>query len=263
MMKLILSEWLKTKRTAVRWLTFWMPVIYAALIIGYVALRGIDNNTQTLVFQIFFEAWTAFVIPLGVGILSGFIVHQEELAGRFNGFLSSKISRPGLYWGKFILLFLTMTINTLIATVVLCAGFNLFPGVLIGWPIFIASAILVIFGTLPLLALHLLVSFAWGMGTSIVISISGLLMAALIGATSLGDKIWPFIPWAWPVRLAMLPGYYLQFAPGMKVPPEAISSGFVLNQLAAGLVAVTICLAAALIGGFIWFNKWEGRESYE
>jgi ABC-2 type transport system permease protein len=240
-----------------------MPVVYAALIIGYVALRGIDSNTQTLVFQIFFEAWTAFVIPLGAGILSGFIVHQEELAGSFNGFLSSKVSRHGLYLGKFSLLLLTMTISTFIATVVLCAGFNVFPGVLIGWPIFIASAILVIVGTIPLLALHLWASFAWGMGASIGISIGGLLMAALMGATSLGDKIWPFIPWAWPVRLAMLPGAYLQFTPDMQVAPEAISSGFVLNQLATGLVAAAICLVAALIGGIVWFNKWEGRKSYE
>ncbi len=263
-MKLLSSEWLKTKRTAVRWLTFCMPVVYGLLIIGYVALRGIDENTQMLVFQSFFEGWTAFIIPLGAGILSGFIVHQEELAGSFNGFLSSKVSRHSLYLGKLSILILTMTASTFIATVVLCVGLNVvFPGVLIGWPIFIAAAILVVIGTIPLLALHLWASFAWGMGASIGISIGGLLMAALVGATSLGNKIWQFIPWAGPVRLAKQAGAYLQFTPDMQVAPEIISSGFVLNQLATGLVAVAVCLVAALIGGIVWFNKWEGRKSYE
>lgn len=262
-MKLISSEWLKTKRTAIRWLMFCMPVFYATLMLGYFALRGGNSHTQTLVFQIFFEAWTVFIIPFSAGISSGFIVHQEELAGNFSGFLTSKPSRHELYGGKFILLSLIMTISTLIATIVFGAGFHVFPSVLIGWPIFAASAILVIIATIPLLALHLWASFAWGMGASIGISIGGLLMAALMGATSLGDKIWPFIPWAWPSRLSMLPRAYLQFTPDMQVAPDAIASGFVLNQLATGLAAVTTCLVAALIGGIVWFNKWEGRRSYE
>lgn len=262
-MKQLSSEWLKTRRTAVRWLTFCMPVVYAALIIGYIALRGTDENTKILVFQIFFEGWTAFVIPLGAGILSGFIVHQEELAGNFNGFLSSKVSRYQLYWGKFILLVLTMTASTLIATAVLCVGLKILPGVLISWPIFIAAAILVVIGTVPLLALHLWASFAWGLGASIGISIGGLLMAALIGATSLGNEIWPFTPWAWPVRLAKLPGAYLMFTPDRQLPPEIISSDFIIDQLSMGLVAATICFVVALIGGSIWFNRWEGRKSYE
>lgn len=260
-MKILYAEWLKTKRTAVRLLTFCMPVVYAALIIGYFALRGIDKNNQTLVFQAFFEVWTACIVPLGIGILSGLIVHYEELAGNFNGLLSSKVSRYSLYWSKFILLVLIMTASTLIATIGVWIGLDVFLGFSIGWLIFIAASILAIIGTMPLLALHLWASFRWGMGASIGISIGGLLMAALMGATSLGDKIWQFIPWTWPVRLAILPGAYLQFAEDMQFPPEVISSGFVLNQLVMGLAASSLCLVAALIGGFIWFNRWEGRKS--
>ncbi len=260
-MKILYAEWLKTKRTAVRLLTFCMPVVYAALIIGYFALRGIDKNDQTLVFQAFFEVWTACVVPLGIGILSGLIVHYEELAGNFNGLLGSKVSRYSLYWSKFILSVLIMTASTLIATIGVGIGLDVFLVFSIGWSIFIAASILAIIGTMPLLALHLWASFRWGLGASIGISIGGLLMAALMGATSLGDKIWQFIPWTWPVRLAILPGAYLQFAEDMQFPPEVISSGFVFNQLVMGLAASSLCLVAALIGGFIWFNRWEGRKS--
>jgi len=177
MMKILYAEWLKTKRTAIRLLTFCMPVVYAALIIGYFALRGIDKNTQILVFQGFFEVWTVCVIPLGIGILSGLIVHYEELAGNFNGLLSSKVSRNSLYWSKFLLSVLIMTASTLIATIVLGVGIDVFLGVSIGWPIFIAASILAIIGTIPLLALHLWASFRWGMGASIGISIGGMLMS--------------------------------------------------------------------------------------
>ena len=263
MMKILYVEWLKTKRTVIRLLTFCMPVVYAALIIGYITLRGIDKNNQTLVFQGFFEVWTVCVIPLSIGILSGLIVHYEELAGNFSGLLSSKVSRYGLYWAKFLLLILIMTASTLIATIVLGAGLDVFLDVSISWPIFIAASILAIIGTIPLLALHLWAGFRGGMGESIGISIGGLLMAALMGATSLGDRIWQYIPWTWPVRLAKLPGAYLQFTEDMQFPPEVISSGFVLNQLEMGLTASSLCLVASLIGGIIWFNRWEGRKSYD
>lgn len=262
-MKILYAEWLKTKRTAVRLLTFCMPVVYTALIIGYFALRGIEKNNQTLVFQAFFEVWTVCVIPLGIGILSGLIVHYEELAGNFNGLLSCKVSRYCLYWSKFLLLVLIMTTSTLIATIGLGVGLDVFLGFSISWLIFIAASILAVIGTIPLLALHLWAGFKWGMGASIGISICGLLMAALMGATSLGNKIWQFIPWTWPVRLTILPGTYLQFAEDMHFPPKIIFSGFVLKQLSMGLAASSLCLVAALIGGFIWFNKWEGRKSYD
>jgi len=263
MMTLLSAEWLKTKRTAVRWLTFAMPAVVAAMVTGYVALRGADRRTPALVFQIFFESWAAWIIPLCAGFLSGYMAHQEETAGHFTGFLGSKAARHRLYGSKFGLLVLSMTASTFIATVMLGMGIYLFERVTIEWPVFLAASILVMTGTVPILALHLWASFRWGMGASIGMGIGGLLLAALMGATSLGDRIWPFIPWAWPVRLAVLPGAYLQYTAEMSSPPEAISSGYVLHQLATGLAAASVCLALALAGGLVWFNRWEGRRTYE
>lgn len=261
MIHLLSSEWLRTKRTAVRWIVFCLPVAFAALIIAYMMLR--DAPTQQFAFQVFFEAWTAFIIPLGVGVIPAFIVHEEELAGGFCGFLSTDTPRYKLYMGKFILLFLFLSISTLIATFAFCTGIRVsIPGG-VSNIMFMAAAILVIFATLPLLALHLWVSFAWGMGASIGVSISGLLLAALVGTTSLGDKIWLFIPWAWPSRLAKLPGTYLELSAGMMAPPEAISSGLVFRELTQGTIAVTVCFVVALAGGIIWFNRWESRKCYE
>ncbi len=45
-----------------------------------------SGSTQEFAFEGFFTVWTVFIIPIGVGILAGFIVQEEELAGNFNGF---------------------------------------------------------------------------------------------------------------------------------------------------------------------------------
>lgn len=257
-MKSLSSEWIKTKRTPIRWLTFLAPVVFAALVIWYYSMRKITVDTQISIFQTFFGVWATMVIPLGAGLISGLMIQQEELAGSFNGFLGSKLPRHCLYFGKFAMLFLSSTGSILLATLSLVIGFSVILKISIPWSAFIVAAIMAIIGAIPLLAFHIWISFAWGMGASIGIGGFGLLIAALM-ATSLGDKVWQFVPWAWSVRLSMLPGAYLLYKPDY--PTEIISSRFLINQAIIGLLPVAVFSVVMLLGGLVWFKKWEGRKS--
>ncbi|MBC2576282.1 lantibiotic immunity ABC transporter MutG family permease subunit [Peptostreptococcus canis] len=264
MVRLISSEWMKTKRTMVRWINFFLPLLISGCIIGYVALRGMSSDFQMTTFQTFFEIWTIFVIPIGVGILAGYVVHQEELASSFNGFLSLRLPRYKLYLVKFFPLSIIIMISTFLATIVFYIGITLiFPELSNIWLFFLIAAILVIIGTLPIIAIHLWVSFAWGTGVSIGIGICGLLMAGLIGRTSLGNSIWQFIPWTVPVRLVKNLSPYLLFSANMTTPPPLVSSGWAVKQFLIGITSVGVCLFIVLLCGMIWFSKWEGRKYYE
>ena len=258
-MKILVSEWIKTKRTPIRWLTFLTPVIFTALIVWYFSLRTITVETQISIFEAFFESWTALVIPLGTGLISGIMIHQEELAGGFNGFLGSKLPRRSLYLGKLTMLILLASTSTLLAVLVLVAGLSFILKISVSWPTFLAAAVMAIIGNLPLFAFHLWISFAWGMGASIGIGSGGILIAALM-ATNLGNKIWPFVPWAWPVRLSGLAGVHLLYLPGMKLSHETLDSGFIKVQALKGLIPAAVLFVALLAGGLVWFNRWEGRK---
>ena len=259
MLNLLLSEWLRTKRTAVRWLTFCMPVIFSLCTAAYLAAR--EGSAQAFAFEGFFTIWTVFIIPAGIGVLAGFIVQEEELAGNFSGFLGTGLSRVRLYAGKFLLLFFCVAVCTFIAVLLLCAGMKAaMPAGVTVW-VFVAGATLTVIGTLPLLALHLWISFAWGMGASVGISFGGLLMAAILGLTGLGSGLCPLIPWTWPVKLGMLPGtYFLKHT--VSLPQAEITSGLI-KTASTGLSAAAAGLIVFLIGGMIWFNIWDGRKSYE
>ncbi len=262
MISVLSSEWIKTKRTAIRWLIFLIPVLFSLAGVAYISMR--NDLEEIYVFQGFFTAWAALVVPLAISILAAFIIQEEELAGNFTGYLSTSISRKTLYAGKFWMLFLCNTVSTMIALIVFCIGMSIAsPGTVNGWVMFLFAMILELFGTLPLLALHLWISFAWGTGASIGTGMGGLVTAAVIGTTILGDKVWMFIPWAWPYRLAKLPGAYLGFTVGMNMPPIEIASGAVLQQLIIGMVTILVCLVVCYVGGVKWFNKWEGRKHYE
>lgn len=126
-----------------------------------------EGSTQAFAFEGFFTIWTVFIIPAGIGILAGFIVQEEELAGNFSGYLGTGLSRVRLYAGKFLLLFFCVAVCTFIAVLLLCAGMRAaMPAGVTVW-VFVAGATLTVIGTLPLLALHLWICFAWGMGASV------------------------------------------------------------------------------------------------
>lgn len=253
-MRLLSSEWLRTKRTAVRWLTFLMPVVVSLCTVAYLALRS--DSTQAFAFEGFFTIWSGLIIPIAVGVLAGTVVHEEELAGNFIGFLGAGISRMKLFLGKFLLLLSCMTICTLLAALVLGGGMELFVPCGADLRLFLLAAVLISVGTLPLLALHLWVSFAWGMGASIGISFGGLLMAVLFGTTSLGADVWEFIPWTWPVKLGLLPGtVFIETA--QNVSANTVNTGTV------ALIAASVALTALLLCGALWFTKWEGRNTSE
>lgn len=261
-MKILLSEWIKTKRTPTRWLTFLVPIIFSLFVIWYISIRPMTPDIPIFLFEIFFMVWTVIIIPLGAGLISGLMIHQEELAGSFTGFLGTKLPRRDLYLGKFIMLIFLAAVSIIIGVLTLILGISFIPNMSMFWPIFIIATLMAIIGVIPLLAFHLWISFAWGMGASIGIGGGGLLIAA-ITATGLGDKIWYFIPWAWPVRLSMLPGAYLLYKSDMNFPPEIISSGIIIKQAINGLIPAAIFLVIMLVGGIIWFKRWEGRKVYE
>lgn len=251
MIGVLSSEWLKTKRTAIRWITFFIPVVIALCVVFYLIAR--PEVTYKFVFEGYFTVWTAIIIPVGVSLLSGFIIHEEELAGEFNGFLNTGVSRIKLYLGKFFILIFCIAVSTFISSLIICVGMNIVIPDEVNISLFMMASLLAVIGTLPILAIHLWVSFSWGMGASIGISMGGILMAALIGGTSLGNKIWMFVPWAWPVKMSMFPSIYLQTFSSTSIYPRAES------QLIGALNLTGIGLVIFLIGGILWFNRWEGR----
>lgn len=255
MRMLLWAEWLKTKRSALRWLVLFLPVLMGLVLTWYVAGRPwIDGSSA---FSGFFSCWAALALPFLASIIAGQLAAEEEGAGSFMGLLLSAKPRVQLYLSKLLALFVALAVATFLVTAVFCGGLWLggYDNTLLG---FYAEAALVSWlAVLPLAALHLWLAFAAGLGVSVGVGIGGVLVAAMIGGTLLGDGIWPFVPWAWPLRLAMIPSI-LQ------------SSQLNAAQLARlSAQSDWACILAAL-GGIVvtaasvwWFSRWEGRHTGE
>ena len=244
LLRLMRADWLKMRRTPLRPAVLAAPAAYALLILLYFANRRISPELPREMAGVFFEGWTV-LLPLAVGVLAGLLALQEEHAGNFAALLGSAAPRPVVYAARLLLLALIHAGSALCAAALLLAGMRAgldLPRTEAG-PVF-AAALLAAAGSLPIIALHLWLGLAAGWGASVGAGGAGLLVAAIVGATPVGDRIWPCMPWAWPVRLAQVP-----FAPD---PPH--------GEPAKGLLFSLLLFAVLAAGGMAWFCRWEGRR---
>lgn len=254
-MSVLKTEWLKLKRTLIKWLVFGLPVLLSSLLVWYFSNRKITPTLELSIFSTFFQVWAALVVPVGTGLLAGLMVQQEERAGDCWNLLSSKTSRTRVYLGKLGMQILLSSISTAFALGTLLLGLRYVLQLPVSCFSFLVAALIVEATTIPLLALHLWISLAWGMGPSIGMGGGGLLLGALM-VTPLGDAVWPYIPWGWPVRLWVLPLFYLAKSKGISLSEDL----FTLLMVKGSLYAV-VFLLLLLVGGLVWFNKWEGRKT--
>lgn len=252
MIRVVLSEWLKTKRTIIRWLIFFLPLCFSACMAAYCAYRA-DLSVE-FIYEAFYMVWAALMMPVGIGVITGYYIYEEEAAGDFNNLLNIVVPKGKLYLGKFFLSVISLTICTILTTLMICIGLKVVRSGNIGAVLFLAASLLAVCGSLPILAVHVWVSFTWGMGASAGLGIAGILMAVLMGTTSLGDKLWYVLPWTYPVKMAMFPM-------SLSLMSEAASG--VIRQFVLAVVLSIVFSIIFLAGGLAWFHNWEGPKSSE
>lgn len=257
---LLSSDWLKTKHTAIRLIVIAAPLLYALAMLAYFYNFRIAADIQSKIYEVFFQAGTIF-LPILIGLLAGLLCAQEEHAGNFNSMLGQAAPRFLIYFAKLLQLALLSAAVLFGAIFILLLGMNLVLRIEhIEYGLFLQGGALALIGVLSLLPLHLFLSLGYGQGASIGAGGAGFLIAGIIGTTTIGDAIWQFVPWAWPIRLSWLP---MIFMPGIQLPENIVPSTFYLQQMVKGLVPSIAVFIFFTVCSIIWFYRWEGRKSYE
>lgn len=241
--RLIRADWLKTRRTPIRWVVFALPVGYALTLLWYFSTFRVTPELPSKVYEAFFEAWCVS-LPLIYGLLTGLMGLQEEQAGGFRVLLGIPSARIRIYGSKLLLLIGVAFGSPLVSATIVVLGMKFGMGVEnIHAEVFYVGALLSAAGSMALGACHLWLGFAFGFGASVGVGGAGFLTAAIIGVTSVGDGIWGAVPWAWPVRLAMHP--------------------LASVDLPKGLLYACSLFAVVTVLSLLWFQRWEGRKREE
>ncbi|MGZ7443137.1 lantibiotic immunity ABC transporter MutG family permease subunit [Paenibacillus sp. TH7-28] len=261
LLRILCTDWLLTKRTGYRWLVFAAPPLAAGILLWYYSGRPLTPGLANSMYDAFFQLITS-ALPLAIGLLSGMLAIQEEQAGRFGGLLGRRQPRALSYAGKLLMVMLPIGCGILAATLLLVIGMGTLLGIAnADAGFFLAGAAYAALGSLALCALHIWLALAFGMGASAAAGGAGFLLAAIVGATAIGERIWTFVPWAWPVRLSLLP--LMQQQPEFQQGQGALALELYLRQANTALLLALAAFIVLTICGTIWFVRWEGRKTYE
>jgi len=256
LIRMLGADWMKTKRTPIRLIAYITPIAYSICMIMY----NKNNKLQIQNYDTFFNAM-AIILPIGIALISALICEQEENAGNFNGLLSIPASRTKIYISKLITLILIITIDIIVSTIMMVGGLRFILHMeSIDYKIFLQGSLFISFASIALCSLDLLISFMFGMGASIGIGAMGVLIAAILGATPVGDKVWEIIPWTYPARIGLLPGVFIN---GVYIPTSTTASEYFNVQFQKGILSIGIFFILITALGIIWFERWEGKKSYD
>lgn len=249
MIKAMYSEWLKYKRTSIPWLLTIPPFVVVFISTYYVSLNNIDSDTWIQLLDFTNQIWSGVWLPLGWGLIAGLAANIETTSGNWRSLRVRSQSPYKLYGAKILVLAVQTFLSTLLLFILLfIAGGILEIPLDYPWREFSVVMIVNWISGMPLFLFSLWIGEMFGWAISVGFGVFGILAASIIGATIVGNDIWVFIPWAWPVRLVYM-GYALVNNNSHLLAPS--------NIFWSVLIAV-ICLSILItISSIKWFHRKE------
>ncbi|MCB2314144.1 lantibiotic immunity ABC transporter MutG family permease subunit [Clostridium tagluense] len=240
LLRCIKSDFYKLRHTSILWIHLLIPLAGALIFLLYYHMT---SKSSIMDISTYLEA-LAIAFPLLIGLISGIVIEQEQQAGNFQVLLTTSKLKCTTYLSKLILLLLLGFFSVALAVGTFALGFHVVPHLF-----YLKAAGALFIGNIVIYILHVFISIQFGKGASAGIGVSGSLISALM-LTGLGDNIWHFIPWSWSGRFCD----YLVF--------ELVSHSVALDTK-QGVFIMLFALCITFVASLFWFQKWEGRKSYE
>lgn len=236
-----LSNFIKFKRTPIFLLHFLLPIVITLVFLYYYTIGGYRIIADVRVFFIILQ----ICYPVFVGVVMSVFTHLDRNINGIQNTLGLVESRTSIYLGKLLFMLFLSAINLILYELCFYIGVNLFLDTNVA-PLnsYIGIFPIFLFSNLFLYSLHLPVAFRFGSSVSMLLGISGTILAGYF-ETAIGDKIWPIIPWECGVRF--LENYF----------------NFSSVPIISGIISMLILTLIVLILSILWFNRWEGKITQE
>ncbi|SMF85543.1 ABC-2 type transport system permease protein [Paenibacillus uliginis N3/975] len=235
------SNFTKIKRTPIILLHLLLPIVVTTLFLVYYAFAGYhiipDVRLFFIILQICYPIFVSIVVPI--------LINLDRNINNIQNALGLVESRRSVYLGKLLFLLFLSAISMIIYELCFYVGVNLFLDICIThFGSYLVIFYIFLFGNLFLYLLHLPIAFRFGSSISVLLGISGTILAGFF-ENAIGDKIWPIIPWEWGVRF--LKNYF----------------DFSNAPIFLGIISMIIITSIVLVLSLLWFSRWEGKVIQE
>lgn len=253
------SEALKTKHTILSLLIIISPLLFSSCVLMYYYGRVNANNTATMTYRIhitILQLIGGLVVPVATGICVSIMTRLEYRAGNFQNVLKSPCGKMRTMLTKITLVLLIEFFVVMLCALLIFTFSNLIYGLNLGFKMTITIMLIMVLSSIPMVVFYQCVGYLSGMWNVLIVSIAGMLTAAIIGTTQAGDECWQFIPFSYPNRV---PNLVLNTNITGSYNGEAISL-LAQNQLQSLMPCLIFVSLAMIIICLVFIWKWNVRN---
>lgn len=236
-MREFISNFIKIRRTPVIILHLLLPATVTLLFLTYYAFAGYRIIPDVRMFFILLQ----ICYPIFVSIAVPTFIHLDRNISTIQNALGLVKSRNSVYLGKLLFLLFLSAINLILYELCFYVGAYFILHIsIMPFGSYLGIFYILLFSNLFLYLLHMPIAFRFGPSISVLIGISGTILAGFF-ENEIGDHIWPAIPWEWGIRLLKK---YL---------------GYSGTPVFYGIISLITISVAVLLLSLLWFNRWEGK----
>jgi len=216
----------------------------------YFLFRNNSINSEAS-YVIFFEL-IGVGTPVIISIICGMVADSENEAGHFKNIVGIIQSKIISFMSQTTMMILSYSVGIFLMILIYTLALKFLVGVndvhftryYLTGIIFIAASIFQYF-------FYQVIAYKYGIGISSICGFGGLIIAAL-SLTTIGDKVWGFLPWAWANRFSEYFTDYWESSNTISFSdPMLVTGGYFFLISTIGMTAISI----------VWINHWGGRKT--
>ncbi|MFN2746350.1 lantibiotic immunity ABC transporter MutG family permease subunit [Bacillus sp. z60-18] len=246
----LLGECKKRKRSIFLLSHLSIPLVLSGALVMYFLFRNVPVGAEAS-YLIFFEL-IGVGTPVIISIICGLVADSENEAGHFQNILGLIQSRTVSFISQTTMmiffytaaLFLTISIYTLALKQL--AGVDE-----VDLSLYYVTGMIFAGASIFQYFFYQVVGYNYGIGMCSICGFGGVIITALC-LTTIGDKIWWLLPWAWANRFGEYVTEYLKIKDVKPVGnPTILMGGYSFLLMTTGIILLSI----------VWINRWSGRKT--
>lgn len=246
----LLGEFKKRKRGLFPLLHLSIPLILPGTLVMYFLFRN-DLISSEASYAVFFEL-IGVGTPAIISIICGMVADSESEAGNFRNILGIMQSKTISFVSQTAMMIFSYSAAMFLTISIYTLSLKFLVGVdEVHFTIYYLTGIIFAITSAFQYFFYQVISYRYGIGICSLCGFGGLIIVAL-SLTTIGDKVWGFLPWAWANRFSeYVMGYLKTTDVDLVSNPMLVTGGYSFLILTTGVIVLSI----------VWINRWTGRKT--
>lgn len=234
---------------------FGLPILFSLIIVFY--YKATQSRTAS-VSEDFLLYYLLLVIAVQffAAIIISIFIQLDKKAGNYGNELRIGVPRRKILLSK-IIFFSAVIFTVVLSALIVFVSLNLlFQIETVDFNIMGIFAFIHLLLMLPTLLIYVFLAYRFNFTGTLLVSVLIVLSSILMGTTGLGQNIWRYLPWVWPVRMLS------SLLPIVLFATENIPTGVMEIVVQTSLSSIVVSSLLFLLLN-VWYNQWEGKGSLE